>query len=85
MMLKSFYLREAVLGKVKGREEGGSGDTSLKKQDRKVKVRGGRRMRGHESKKAKRQNTPSVEENRAVETLAAFFQGLFFAGIGIPT
>ncbi len=33
-------------------------------------------MRGHESKKARggEANTPSVEENRAVETLAAFFR-----------
>ncbi len=30
-----------------------------------------------EASDAKQQNTPSVEENQAVETLAAFFQGLF--------
>ncbi len=28
-------------------------------------------------RQVRQQNTPSVEENRAVETLAAFFQGLF--------
>ncbi len=45
-----------------------------------VKGRGGRRMRGQESKEARgkrQQNTPSVED-RAVETLSAFFQGLFY-------
>ncbi len=41
---------------------------------RKGKGEGGRRMRGHESKKVRgcEANTPSVEENRAVETSAAF-------------
>ncbi len=43
-------------------------------------------MRGQESKKArgkqgkKKKNTPSVEESRAVETLAAFFQSCFGGG-----
>ncbi len=43
-------------------------------KDRKGKGEGGRRMR---SLKARQQNAPSVEETRAVETLAAFFRLVF--------
>ncbi len=77
-MILSLLIPDVLLdgerGFRKGKGEGGRGMGGHGYKDRGGKGEGGKEDEGTRVYKGKIQNAPSVEENRAAETLAAFFR-----------